>query len=324
MKSEKKGKEVAVVSTVSSTESAELADSVLASEEVDFVVASTWRLRLRAFTKNRFAVISIIFLILLALACYFGGYFYHTNQTNVQELISTLAPQNAPPSAAHWLGTDYQGFDILGRILYAGQSSLTLGFLAGVVTIVVGTVYGMVSGFFGGIVDGIMMRILDAALSIPGLFLLITVVAVFGRSTTMLILVIGFTGWFGNARIVRGDALLIRNLDYAKAARMMGGRRSHIIIKHVMPNSMGNIVTVGTFAVADAVLALASLGFLGLGVPAPATDWGTMLNQGVNALWGGYWFEVFPVTIVFILVIVAINSVGDALRDMFEVRLLER
>jgi peptide/nickel transport system permease protein len=199
-----------------------------------------------------------------------------------------------------------------------------LGFLAGFITIVVGTIYGMVAGFVGGFTDTVLMRVLDAFLSIPYLFLLITLIAIFGRSTVFLICIIGLTGWWGNARIIRGDALLIRQLEYTQAANSMGASKWHVIRRHVFPNSISNIVTVATFSVADAILFLSALGFLGLGIQAPQTDWGTMLQAGTEQLQNGYWWEIFPLAIIFILVVVAINYIGDALRDAFEVRLLER
>ena len=182
----------------------------------------------------------------------------------------------------------------------------------------------MISGFVAGFTDTVMMRTIDAFLSIPYLFLLITLITIFGRTTTFLILVIGLTGWWGNARIIRGDALLIRRLEYAQAATAMGASKWHIIRRHVFPNSISNIVTVATFSVADAILFLSALGFLGLGISAPQTDWGTMLQAGAAQLENGYWWEVYPLAIIFILVIVSINYIGDALRDAFEVRLLER
>jgi peptide/nickel transport system permease protein len=188
----------------------------------------------------------------------------------------------------------------------------------------VGTVYGMVSGFFGGIVDTLMMRLLDALLSIPLLFLLITLISVFNRSTIFLIMIIGISGWFANARIIRGDALLIKELEYSQAATAMGASKWHIIRRHVFPNSMSNIVTVATFSVADAILFLTTLGFLGLGIPDPQTDWGTMMQNGAVEQPNGFWWEIYPTAILFVLIIVAITYVGEALRDAFEVRLLER
>ena len=281
-----------------------------------------WRQRLRIFAGNKLALVSCVYIVLLAIACFLVPHLHPTNQTN--QAIAFNTPQNEPPSAQHWLGTDSNGFDELGRIFFAGEYSLTLGFLAGVITIVVGTLYGMVAGFFGGVVDTVLMRLIDAFLSIPYLFLLLTLITIFGRSTVFLISIIGFTGWWGNARIIRGDALLIRNLDYANAAVSMGAGKWHIIRRHVFPNSISNIVTVATFSVADAILFLSALGFLGLGIQTPNTDWGTMLQTGAEQIQNGYWWEVYPLAIVFVLVVVAINYIGDALRDAFEVRLLER
>jgi peptide/nickel transport system permease protein len=281
-----------------------------------------WRQRLTIFMHNKLAVASVIYLVLITAACYLVPLLHPTNQTN--QALTFNVPWNSPPSLAHPLGTDSSGFDVLGRIFYGGEYSLALGFLAGFITIVVGTVYGMISGFVGGFVDTFMMRVVDAVLSIPYLFLIITLIALFHRSTLFLILIIGFTGWFGNARIIRGDALLIRNLDYSQAATAMGASKWHIIRRHVFPNSISNIVTVATFSVADAILALSALGFLGLGIQVPQTDWGTMLQAGASQMQNGFWWEVYPLAAVFILVVVAINYIGDALRDSFEVRLLER
>jgi len=281
-----------------------------------------WRQRTKIFLANKLAIASLVYVVLITIACFLIPHLHPTNQTNQATAFGT--PQNSGPSSHHWLGTDSSGYDVLGRIFFGGEYSLTLGFLAGFITVIVGTLYGMIAGFLGGIVDTAMMRLIDAFLSIPYLFLLITLITIFGRSTTFLIAIIGFTGWWGNARIIRGDALLIRNLDYAKASTSMGANKWHVIRRHVFPNSISNIVTVATFSVADAILFLSALGFLGLGIQTPQTDWGTMLQAGTSQIQNGYWWEVFPVAMVFILIVVSINYIGDALRDAFEVRLLER
>jgi len=286
-------------------------------------IVPMWKQRLRIFMSNKLAVTSAIFLIVITALCFLVPLLHPTNQTDAN-LAMMNSPFNAPPSWSHWLGTDSNGFDVLGRIFYGGEYSLTLGILAGFITIVVGTTYGMVAGFIGGWVDATMMRFLDAMLSIPYIFFLIALTTVFSRTTAFLILVIGLTGWWGNARIIRGDALYIRKLEYSQAAGAMGAGKWHIIRRHVFPNSISNIVTVATFSVADAILFLSALGFLGLGIQPPQTDWGTMLQNGAELIPNGYWWEVYPLALVFILVVVAINYMGDALRDAFEVRLLER
>ena len=252
----------------------------LADTEASGEVVPMWKQRTRIFIHNKLAVASVLVLIAVLLFCYMGPLLYHTNQTNQSTALNVAF--NAAPSLKHLLGTDNSGFDELGRIMFGGEYSLSLGMLAGFITIVVGTIYGMVSGFLGGIVDTLMMRLLDAFLSIPLLFLLITLISVFQRSTVFLIVLIGVTGWFANARIIRGDALLIKKLEYSQAATAMGASKWHIIWRHVFPNSMSNIVTVATFSVADAILFFSTLGFLGLGIPAPPTDWGTMMQAAVR------------------------------------------
>jgi peptide/nickel transport system permease protein len=286
------------------------------------VVTPMWKQRLRIFVGNKLAIASVLYIVVITAACFIVPHLHPTNQTN--QAATFGLKWNSAPSSAHPLGIDSNGYDELGRIFYGGEYSLTLGFLAGIITIVIGTLYGMVSGFFAGVTDTIMMRLLDAMLSIPYLFLLITLITIFGRSTVFLICIIGFTGWWGNARIIRSDALLIRNLEYAQAATAMGASKWHIIRRHVFPNSISNIVTVATFSVADAILFLSALGFLGLGIQTPQTDWGTMLQAGADQMTNGYWWEIYPLAIIFILVVVSINYIGDALRDAFEVRLLER
>jgi ABC-type dipeptide/oligopeptide/nickel transport system permease subunit len=285
-------------------------------------IVPMWKQRIRIFVHNKLAVASVLFLLITVGACFLVPFIHPTNQTN--QALTFNQPWNQPPSFHHWLGTDSGGFDELGRIFFGGEYSLTLGFFAGFITIVVGTTYGMISGFAGGVTDTIMMRIIDAFLSIPYIFLLITLISIFNRSTVFLICIIGFTLWWGNARIIRGDALLIRNLEYSQAATSMGARKWHIIRRHVFPNSISNIVTVATFSIADAILFLSALGFLGLGIQAPPTDWGTMLQQGTSQIQNGFWWEIYPLALIFILVVVSINYIGDALRDCFEVRLLER
>jgi peptide/nickel transport system permease protein len=297
-------------------------ESVQMEERPDDDFVPMWKQRWRIFAGNKLALISVVYLIVITLASYLVPHIHPTNQTN--QAIALNAVWNQPPSWGHWLGTDSSGYDELGRIFYGGEYSLTLGIFAGVITIFVGTIYGMVAGLIGGVVDNFMMRILDALLSVPILILLITLLTLYQRSTFFLIIVIGVTGWFGNARIVRGDALLIRQLEYTQASESMGAGRWHVIRRHVFPNSISNIVTVATFSVADAILALSLLGFLGLGIQTPQTDWGTMLQNGASQISNGYWWEVYPLAFVFIAVIVAINYIGDALRDAFEVRLLER
>ncbi len=232
--------------------------------------------------------------------------------------------QNSPPSLGHLLGTDPAGFDMMGRVMYGGEVSLEVGFAAAGIATVIGVVWGAVSGFFGGWVDALMMRIVDVLLSVPLLFLLIVLAVIFQPSLPLLILVIAFVAWLVPARLVRGETLSLRVREYVQAVRVMGGSGRRIVVRHIIPNTIGTIVVNATFNVADAILLLAALGFIGLGVPLPQTDWGSMLANGVNYALNGYWWEIYPTGLAIVLVVVAFNFVGDALRDAFEVRLQRR
>jgi peptide/nickel transport system permease protein len=278
---------------------------------------------LYVFVENRLAVVGVVVIVLMVAFCFVGPLFYHTNQTSTQAALLN-STQDSPPTSANPLGTDQSGFDILGRIMYGGQISLEVGFAAAGIATVIGVLFGAISGFFGGWVDALMMRIVDVLLSVPLLFLLIALAVIFHPSLKILILVIGFTAWLVPARLVRGETLSLRVREFVQAVRVMGGRGPRIVLRHIIPNTAGTIIVNATFQVADAILLLAALGFVGLGVPAPKTDWGSMLANGVNYALDGYWWQVYPTGLAIVLVVVAFNFVGDALRDAFEVRLQRR
>jgi peptide/nickel transport system permease protein len=261
-------------------------------------------------------------IVAMVVFCFVAPHFYHTNQTNQQAAL--LNTENASPGPGHPLGTDGTGFDILGRLMYGGQTSLIVGFASALVATVVGVIYGAISGFFGGWVDSLLMRIVDILLSIPVLFLLIAVVTIYHASESLLIIVIAFVSWLVPARLIRGETLSLRVREYVQAVSVMGGGRSRIIGRHIIPNAVGTIVVFATFQVADSILLLAALGFLGFGVPSPQTDWGTMLSNGADAAGNGWWWQIYPAGIAIVLVVVAFNFVGDALRDALEVRLQRR
>jgi peptide/nickel transport system permease protein len=276
----------------------------------------------RVFIENKLAVIGLLVIVAIALFCFLGPHFYHTDQANQQAAL--LNSENAPPGAGHPLGTDGTGFDILGRLMYGGQTSLTVGFASALVATVIGVLYGAVSGFFGGWFDSVLMRFVDILLSIPVLFLLIALVTIYHASETLLILVIAFVSWLVPARLIRGETLSLRVREYVQAVKVMGGGRTRIVGRHIIPNAVGTIVVFATFQIADSILLLAALGFLGFGVPSPQTDWGTMLSNGADAAGNGWWWQIYPAGIAIVLVVVAFNFVGDALRDALEVRLQRR
>ncbi len=274
------------------------------------------------FVENKLAVAGLIVIVLFLLFCYLGPVLYHTNQTNGE--IALNGVQNGSPNGSHLLGTDNSGYDIVGRLMFGGQASLLVGFASAGVATIVGVIWGAVAGFVGGWIDAIMMRIVDMLLSVPVLFLLIALVTIYHESEELIIFVIAAVSWLIPARLVRGETLTLRVREYVQAVRVMGGSRTRIVGRHIVPNAVGTIVVFATFQIADSILLLAALGFIGLGIQAPGTDWGSMLSDGVNSAALGYWWEIYPAGICIVLVVIAFNFIGDALRDALEVRLQRR
>jgi peptide/nickel transport system permease protein len=283
-------------------------------------VTSMWKLGLQVFLQNRLAIVGLALVVFFILFCFLGPLLYHTDQVHTD-----LANADLPPGTdGHPLGTDDVGYDELGRLMVGGQSSLIIGVAAAVLATIWGTLWGAVSGYLGRWFDTIMMRVVDTFLAIPSLFLVLLLVAIFTPTVPLLILVIAFGAWLVPARLIRGETLSLRTRDYVQAAKMMGGGNWRAIRRHIMPNAIGTIVVNATFQVADAVLILASLGFLGLGIAPPHADWGTMLSNGTTFTSNGYWWMILWPGLVIVLIVVAFNFLGDALRDAFEVRLRRR
>ncbi|HVT69189.1 MAG TPA: ABC transporter permease, partial [Trebonia sp.] len=271
---------------------------------------------LEVFLENRLALAGVALLVAIIVFCFLGPVFYHTDQVHVN-----LGSEDLAPGPGHPLGTDQNGYDVLGRLMVGGQISLEVGLAAAVLATVVGTLWGAVSGYFGGFVDSVMMRLVDALLAIPTLFLALVVVSMFPPTEWELIVVIALTSWLTTSRLIRGEALSLRVRDYVQAMRVMGGGSARAVFRHIAPNAVGTIIVNATFQVADAILLVVALSYLGLGIRPPQTDWGGMLNAGINSVYDGYWWQIFPAGIAIILVVIAINFIGDALRDAFEVRL---
>jgi peptide/nickel transport system permease protein len=274
------------------------------------------RLAAEVFLQNRLAIIGLVVIVLAAVFCFLGPVLYPTDQVNVN-----LDQVNLAPGAGHPLGTDATGYDQLGRLMLGGQASLMIGFAAAIIATVIGTLWGAIAGFFGGIVDSVMMRIVDAILSIPILFLLLFLVTVVRPSIPVMIFVLGLTAWLVPARLVRGESLTLRVREYVQAVTVMGGSSWRTVLRHIMPNVIGTVIVNATFQVADAILLVAYLGYLGLGISPPATDWGGMLSNGTQYIFTNYWWLIYPPGLLIILVVVAVNLVGDGLRDSVEVRL---
>jgi peptide/nickel transport system permease protein len=235
---------------------------------------STFRRGLEVFVENKLAVAGVGIFVFMLVLCFVGPLFYHSNQTVVDFNNQTL-----PPGAGHPLGTDDNGYDVLGRLMIAGQISLEVGMAAAVIATVVGVLWGAVAGYFGGVLDAVMMRIVDAALSIPVLFLLLVVVSLVTPTEPILILVIALVSWLTTARLVRGEALSLRTRDYVQAMKVMGGGSARAVLRHIAPNAIGTIMVNATFQVADAIAFIVALSYLGLGIRPPQEDWGGMLDR---------------------------------------------
>ncbi|MGH2717206.1 MAG: ABC transporter permease [Actinomycetota bacterium] len=283
------------------------------------VQGSVGRLILRTFAENKLAIVGVGFILVVLVFSFLGPLVYHTNQ-----VASNLLQVNMPPGAGHPFGTDQNGYDILGRLMAGGQVSMEISFAVAITATGLGTIYGAISGFLGGIIDVVMMRIVDIGLAVPVIFLYILMSRIFLPTKWLLIGLLAGLAWLGPARLIRGETLSLRTRDYVQAARSMGGRTRRIVLRHIIPNAIGTIVVNATFQIADAILILATLDYLGFGLPPPTAAWGGMLSGGVIFLQDGYWWEVYPVLIMIVLAVVSFNFIGDALRDSLEVRLQRR
>jgi len=268
----------------------------------------------RNFKRNRFAVAGGSVVLLLYLVAIFA---------------TQIAPQNyaafnpgqplQPPSAAHWFGTDRQTRDIFSRVIVGSRVSLSVGFVAVALIMLIGVSLGALAGYFGGLVDNAIMRFTDIMLAIPGLFLLITAAALFAPGLRTTMVVIGLTSWMGAARLVRGEVLRVKAQDFVLAARALGAPSRWIIVRHILPNVLAVIIVEGTLWLSYAILLESALSFLGLGAQPPTPSWGGMLADGRVDMQLAWWETVFPGLAIF-LTVFCFNLVGDGLRDAFDPR----
>ena len=271
---------------------------------------------LRRFARNRLAVVGAVALAVLVLFVLVGPLVYPTEQ-----VATDLGAANLAPGVdGHPLGTDALGYDNLGRLMVAGRVSLLVGVLAGALATVVGTLWGAVAGYVGGVVDAVMMRVVDAGIAIPAIFLLLVLSTIVRPTVGMMIVVLGLVSWLVPARLIRAEALSVRTRDYVVAARAMGATHRRTVLTHVIPNTVGTVVVNATFQVADAILLVAYISFLGMGVQPPTTDWGAMLNDGINYIYQGAWWLILPPGLAIVIVVCALNFVGDGLRDVVDVK----
>ena len=283
--------------------------SVLAqAEKGTSLWADAW-VRLK---KNKLAVFGlcvVLFLIVVAiLTPWIAPYGYEEQNLDLGA---------TPPSAAHWLGTDLFGRDLLTRLMYGGRISLAVGLIATSVALVIGVAWGTIAGYIGGRTDAVMMRIVDALYALPFIIFIILLMVVFGRSLLLLFLAIGAVEWLTMARIVRSQVLTIRSQEYIEAARAMGLSTPRILWKHVVPNSLGPIIVYATLTVPQVMLLEAFLSFLGLGIQPPQSSWGLLISYGAEVMEDYPWLLIFP-GLALSITLFALNFLGDGLRDALD------
>jgi peptide/nickel transport system permease protein len=264
---------------------------------------------------DRLAIAGASVLLAAVLGCWLGPLVYHTDQVH-----TALSAARLSPGAGHPLGTDDLGYDVLGRLLAAGRTSLLIGVLAGLIATAIGVVWGALAGYLGGWADTVLMRVVDTGVAIPALFLLLVAATLVTPSVGILAVLIGCVSWLVPARLMRAETATLRERDYVRAITVIGAGPLRVMFRHLIPNAIGTVLVNVTFQIADAILLVTYVSFLGLGVPAPTTDWGAMLSKGLTYTYDGAWWLILPPGIAIVVVVCAVNFVGDGLRDAFAVR----
>jgi len=303
--------------------------ATLAPDDLETPPLSLGQLAWRRFRRHKPAIFGIVVLILLFLYAFGGSLIVPERYANFTDTSVRLQS----PSTVHPFGTDTIGRDVLARSIYGGQISLLIGLTAVIVETFLGILIGALAGYYGGVVDSILMRITEAMLNIPEIFLLIVMAKYFGGkipelnimgrvfsgSVVVIVIIIGATSWMYLARIVRAEFLSLKENDFILAARATGTKNIEIIFRHILPNSIAPIVVSATLGVANAILAEAYISFLGLGVQPPTATWGNMLDGANNYLDTAPWLWIFPGLLI-VLTVLSINFLGDGLRDALDPR----
>jgi peptide/nickel transport system permease protein len=301
---------------MSSLDQATLASTPRIGAEPQARAASPGRRTLKRFLSHRLAMIGAIIISILAICAIFAPLLapYDPNAIDLRRISES-------PSSAHWFGTDNVGRDILSRVLYGARISLSVGVVAVSIYLSIGFLLGAIAGYLGGFVDSAIMRFTDVMMCFPTFVLILILVGMVGPNIFNIMLVIGLFGWPGIARLVRGQVLQLRELDYVLAARALGGGSKYVMFKHILPNVIGPLTVAGSLGIAGAILSEAGLSFLGLGVVKPMPSWGSMLSDARNpaTMATQPWLWVTPGLLISLAVLSA-NFIGDGLRDAFDVR----
>ena len=283
-------------------------------EKTDERGSSLWQDAWVKLRKNRLALWGLAVLVILCvvslLTPWIAPYGYEE-----QDLILGATP----PSAEHWLGTDIFGRDMLTRIMYGGRVSLTVGFIATGVALIIGVLWGAIAGFAGGRVDAVMMRIVDILYALPFMIFIVLLMVVFGRNIFLLFFAIGAVEWLTMARIVRGQVMALRKQEFVEAAYSLGLSQLIIIRRHIIPNTLGPVIVYTTLTIPSVMLLEAFLSFLGLGIQPPQSSWGLLISYGVETMEEFPWLLIFP-GLTLSLTLFALNFLGDGLRDALDPR----
>lgn len=281
---------------------------------------SFMRESLRYLRRNKSAIVgAIIVLIFIVLAVF--AHWIAPHEPNIQNLRNNLKPGFWAGNKDYALGTDEFGRDILSRLIYGTRVSLSTGLVAVFIGLVLGSAAGILSGFFGRWIDNIIMRITDIMFSLPSILLAIVIVAILGRGLSKAMIAIGITYAPQIARIVRSEAIVVRNTEYIEATKAIGCSNVRTIFVHVLPNVASVIIVYGTLSIGSAILDAAALGFLGLGAQPPTPEWGAMLSQSFHSITGGYWWVATFPGFAILLTVLGFNLFGDGLRDSLDPRL---
>ena len=275
---------------------------------------SPWRDAMQRFRRNKAAVTSLVFLILVTLLCVIGPWLLtHAYDSTDWDALKL------PPSLtnSHWWGTDESGRDLLVRCLVGGRISLTVGILTTLTSIALGVVWGATAGYLGGAVDQVMMRIVDIMYAVPYLLIAILLVTVLGRDFYLVVLAITAFSWMDTARLVRGQTLSLRKMEFVEAARAMGVSTPRIVFEHIVPNLLGLVLVYATVTVPSVILTESVLSFLGLGIQEPMTSWGVLIHDGAQMLDSAAWLLIFP-ALMLSLTLYSFNYLGDGLRDALD------
>lgn len=270
---------------------------------------------MKEFLNNRLAAASLIFILLMLLSTLFAPLITSHDPASVDSGSVLTAP-----SKEHLFGTDLLGRDIFSRIIYGSRISLSIGFVAVGIAVLIGVFFGAIAGYYGGRLDGILMRFVDLMLCFPTIFLILAVIALLEPSISNIMVIIGATGWMGVARLVRAQVLTLKERDFVAASKVMGARDRWIILKHLIPNAIGPVLVSATLGVGGAILIESALSFLGIGVQPPTPSWGNILMDGRSTLGVAWWLTVFPGLFI-LLTVLSYNILGEALRDLLEPRL---